>query len=507
MALTPEIQRTPVAGLLFDRSLGHQFKVLTSPSGDYYWKPHLMALLRRCPNLAYFLPGAEFSDSGSKVLFTRFSGNDELLTKTVGLDEPGVKLPESAYSKLQGALAEFKASAGDAGLTPEESRFIAEFRLPDRQQFPGAYRVLKTKWYSSDRLFVLWGLEPGNAGGVPVIKILPGAGNAPSSRPSNGSSASDTSGKPGGVSGASANQPLSSSSSAAAGGAGADVRSAAMAAGAGLAAGLAGGSSGSGAGQGGGAGRGFGTAQDTAFFAYGRRRWRGCLWVLLPLLLLLLLILLLSQCAPTSCSDGAVVAADHEEAKPNKPDPVPHPSPNPPKSPDLPPLKPEAPRKQKWWREEVVPEEKKPRSVQIVPLPRRTPVAPGAFEVYILKPADLIQRPPAAEVHLGLRYHGEGRVKDVTWTLTDGNAQKGEFLDEVVPFNGELVASMEVDVSFVYVDSDGSEREDGFSFRYVLEGEVTFKERVGSSADKRSPAEKEAARQAEQAAKALKKGA
>ena len=76
MALVPEIQRSPVAGLVFDRSLGHQFKALTSPAGEYYWKPHLMALLRRCPNLAYFLPSAEFCDSGARVLFTRFSGND-----------------------------------------------------------------------------------------------------------------------------------------------------------------------------------------------------------------------------------------------------------------------------------------------------------------------------------------------------------------------------------------------------------------------------------------------
>jgi hypothetical protein len=142
-----------------------------------------MAVVRRCQDLTYFLPSAEFSDAGSRVLFTRFSGNDELLTKTVGLDEQGIKMPESTYAKLQEALAKFKSMAGDAGLTPDESRFIAEFRLPDRNQFPGAYRILKTSWYSADRLFVLWGLEPGNERGTPVIKILAGAGNAPSTRP------------------------------------------------------------------------------------------------------------------------------------------------------------------------------------------------------------------------------------------------------------------------------------------------------------------------------------
>jgi hypothetical protein len=507
MALVPEIQRSPVAGLVFDRSLGHQFKALTSPAGEYYWKPHLMALLRRCPNLAYFLPSAEFCDSGARVLFTRFSGNDELLTKTVGLDEPGVKLPESAYSKLQDALAEFKSMAGGPGLTPEESRFISEFRLPDRQQFPGAYRVLKTSWYSSDRLFVLWGLEPGNAGGVPVIKILAGAGNAPSTRPNGNGGLGDAGAKPGASSGSSSAQS-SPPPSPGTGGTRSNG-SAATALGAGLGAGAFGGGVGNGIGSGGAAGGGYGVGEGTKVVTHGRSRWWGCLWLLLPLLLLLLLVLLLSQCAPTSCSDGAVVAPDQKEKKPESVPDTPRykPTPTPPSPPYVPPHKPEEPTKPKWWREEVVPEEKKARSGQFVPLPKRTPLAPGAFEVYIHKPTELIQRPRAVGVHLGLRYHGEGQIKNVTWTLANGVKEQGEFLDELVPFDGYLVASTEIDVAYTYVDANGVEREDGFSFRYSLEGAVTFKEQIGEAEDKRSPEEKEKARKLEKAAEAQRAGA
>jgi hypothetical protein len=507
MALIPEIQRTPVAGLVFDRSLGHQFKALTSPSGEYYWKPHLMALLRRCPNLAYFLPSAEFCDSGAKVLFTRFSGNDELLTKTVGLDEPGVKLPESAYSKLQDALAEFKSMAGGPGLTPEESRFISEFRLPDRQQFPAAYRVLKTSWYSSDRLFVLWGLEPGNAGGVPVIKILAGAGNAPSTRPNGNGAAGDAEGKPGASTGSSSAQSSPPPSPGAGGNR--SNGSAAAALGTGLGAGAIGGGVGSAIGSGAASGGGYGVGDGTTVVTHGRRRWWGCLWFFLLLLLLLLLILLLSQCAPTSCSDGTVAVPDQKDRTYNKTEPKHspspyHPKPYPPSPPEVPPHKPEVPPEQKWWREEVLPEEKKARSGQIAPLPKRTPLAPGAFEVYIHAPTELIQRPRAVGVHLGLRYHGEGQIKNVTWTLADGVKEQGEFLDELVPFDGYLVASTEIDVAYTYVDANGVEREDGFSFRYSLEGAVTFKEQIGEAEDKRSPAEKEKAREAEKGAQGTK---
>ena len=511
MGLAPQIQLTPVAGLVFDRSLGHQFKALTSPSGDYYWKPHLMALIRRCPNLAYFLPSAEFCDSGARVLFTRFSGNDELLTKTIGLDEPGVKLPESAYAKLQAALVEFKSMAGAPGLTPEESRFISDFRLPDRQQFPGAYRVLKTKWYASDRLFVLWGLEPGNAGGVPVIKILAGAGNAPSTRPNGNGGLGDAGAKPGASTGSSSAQ--SSPPPAPGTGGTRSNGSVAAALGAGLGTGLGAGVIASGVGNGirsgGAGGGGYGVGNGTMVVTHGRSRWWGCLWLLLPLLLLLLLVLLLSQCAPTSCSDGAVVTPDRKE---NKPEPVPDtppykPTPTPPSAPYVPPHKPEEPTKPKWWREEVMPEEKKARAGQIIPLPKRTPLAPGAFEVYIHKPTELIQRPRAVGVHLGLRYHGEGRIKNVTWTLADGVKEQGEFLDELVPFDGYLVASTEIDVAYTYVDANGVEREDGFSFRYSLEGAVTFKEQIGEAEDKRTPEEKEKARKLEKAADAQRAGA
>lgn len=131
-------------------------------------------------------------------------------------------------------------------------------------------------------------------------------------------------------------------------------------------------------------------------------------------------------------------------------------------------------------------------------------MAPGAFEVYIHRPTELIQRPRAVGVHLGLRYHGEGQIKNVTWTLSDGVKEQGEFLDELVPFNGDLVASTEIDVAYTYVDANGVEREDGFSFRYVLEGAVTFKEQIGEAEDKRTPAEKEKAREAEKGDKAKK---
>lgn len=507
MSLTPQIQQAPLPGLVFDRGQGHQYRPLTSPSGDFYWKPNLMTVVRRCADLAYFLPSAEFSDAGAKVTFTRFSGNEELLTKTVGLDEPGVKMPESTYAKLQDALAKFKAMANDPGLTPDESRFVTEFRLPDRQQFPAAYRVLKTNWYSSDRLFVLWGLEPGNAGGVPVIKILAGAGNAPSTRPNSNGGLGDAGAKPGASTGSSSGQSSPPPSPGA--GATRSNGSAAAALGAGLGAGAFGGGVGNGNGSGGAAGGGYGVGDGTTVVTHGRSRWRGCLWLLLPLLLLLLLVLLLSQCAPTSCSDGAVVAPDQKEKTPKHTEPVPSqppykPTPTPPSPPDVPPIKPEGPYKEKWWREEVVPEEKKARSGKFVPLPKRTPVAPGAFEVYIHRPTELIQRPRAVGVHLGLRYHGEGQIKNVTWTLSDGVKEQGEFLDELVPFNGDLVASTEIDVAYTYVDANGVEREDGFSFRYVLEGAVTFKEQIGEAEDKRTPAEKEKAREAEKGDKAKK---
>ena len=506
MALIPEIQRTPVAGLVFDRSLGHQFKALTSPSGDYYWKPHLIALLRRCPNLAYFLPNAEFSDSGGRVLFTRFSGNDELLTKTVGLDEPGVKLPESAYSKLQDALAEFKSLAGGPGLIPEESRFISEFRLPDRQQFPGAYRVLKTNWYSSDRLFVLWGLEPGNAGGIPVIKILAGAGNAPSTRQTGERKGDNEQGaKPNGSSNIPPALPVpdgrppkspGSDPSAASGLGAVPVGSGAV---------PHSGSSGVG-------GSAFGNGGSVVVNDRWRR-WRGCLWLLLPLLLLLLLLLLISQCSPTSCSGGDTVGrGKFDERESPEPDrPIYRPKPRDLPKPYVPPVPPLPPRAEtpKWWQEDEAAKDKAKIPDRIDPLPgKRVPVAPGRFEVYIHKPTELIQRPPAADVHLGLRYHGAGKLKDVTWTLSDGAKEEGEFLDELVPFDSSIKASTEIDVTFTYVDVDGVEhKNDGFSFRYTLEGKISFKEQIGGTEDKRTPAQKEAERKVESAKKAVDKGA
>ena len=507
MSLTPQIQQAPVPGLVFDRGQGHHFRPLTSPSGDFYWKPNLMAVVRRCADLAYFLPSAEFSDAGGKVTFTRFSGNEELLTKTVGLDEPGVKMPESTYAKLQDALAKFKAMANDPGLTPDESRFITEFKLPDRHQFPGAYRILKTSWYTSDRLFVLWGLEPSSTGGVPVIKILAGAGNAPSTRQTGERKGdNELGGRPNGSSkippvipvpgGLPPKSPGSDSGSAS-----------------GLGAVPVGSGSGSYSGSSGVAGAAL--ANGGPVVVNDRwRRWRGCLWLLLPLLLLLLLMLLLSQCSPTSCS-GPMPDRDEGVLRdvpryrytvppidpPPEPRPVPQPSPKGPDAPNgtVPP---------KWWQEEDASKDKGKFSDRIDPLPKRVPVTPGRFEVYIHKPTELIQRPPAAEIHLGLRYHGAGKLKDVTWTLSDGAKEEGEFLDELVPFDSSIKASTEIDVTFTYVDADGVEhKNDGFSFRYTVEGKISFKEQIGDAKDKRTPAQKEAERKVESAKKAVDKGA
>jgi hypothetical protein len=95
-------------------------------------------------------------------------------------------------------------------------------------------------------------------------------------------------------------------------------------------------------------------------------------------------------------------------------------------------------------------------------------------------------------------------VKEVTWTLSDGVKEQGEFLDELVPFDRDLVASTEIDVTYIYVDANGVEKEDGFSFRYVLEGKVTFSERITTPEDKRTPAQKEAEREGEKKKKDAK---
>jgi hypothetical protein len=482
MSLSPQIQQAPVPGLVFDRAQGHQFRPLTSPSGDFYWKPNLMTVVRRCADLAYFLPGAEFSDAGCRVVYTRYSGNDELLTKTVGLDEQGVKMPESTYAHLQEALAKFKSMAGDAGLTPDEARFIADFRLPDRNQFPGAYRILKTSWYSSDRLFVLWGLQPGNERSTPVIKILAGAGNAPSTRPQGEYPGErKVGGKPAGPVIPPPVLPIPASRPPKSPGSDTDSSS-------GLGSVPVGSGSGSSSASSGVGGSAFGNGE--AVLVNDRwRRWRSCLWLLLPLLFLFLLLLLLSQCAPTSCSgpDSLKGTAKGFES-PTPPSPLPKKDP-------------------KWWQETKKKDENQsPES--IVPLPKRTPTAPGSFEVYIHKPTELIKRPPAADVHLGLRYHGAGKLKDVTWTLSDGTKVQGELLDELIPFDSGITASAEIDVTFTYVDADGIEhKEDGFSFRYTVEGQIVLKERIGGTEDKRTPAEKEAERKVESAKKAIDKGA
>ena len=432
-----------------------------------------MAVVRRCQDLTYFLPSAEFSDAGSRVLFTRFSGDDELLTKTVGLDEQGVKMPESTYAKLQEALAKFKAMANDAGLTPDESRFISEFKLPDRHQFPAAFRILKTSWYTSDRLFVLWGLEPSSTGGVPVIKILAGAGNAPSTRPQGERPGErEVGGKPAGPVSPPAVVPVPNGIPPKSPGSDSSSASVPVAVPVGSGSGPYSGSSGVG-------GAAFGNGGSVVVNDRWRR-WRGCLWLLLPLLLLLLLLLLLSQCSPTSCT-GQV--PDRKDV-PNGTEPP------------------------KWWQEEGASKDKGKFSDRIDPLPKRVPVAPGRFEVYIHKPTELIQRPPAAEIHLGLRYHGTGKLKDITWTLSDGAKEEGEFLDELVPFDSSIKASTEIDVIFTYVDGDGVEhKNDGFSFRYTVEGKISFKEQIGGAEDKRTPAQKEAERKVESAKKAVDKGA
>lgn len=512
MSLSPQVQQAPVPGLIFDRGQGHQFRPLTSPSGDFYWKPNLMAVVRRCADLAYFLPGAEFSDAGAKVVFTRFSGNDELLTKTVGLDEPGVKMPESTYNKMQEALAKFKAMANDPGFTPDESRFISEFRLPDRHQFPGAYRILKTSWYTSDRLFVVWGLEPSTTGGVPVIKILAGAGNAPSSRLSGERKAEGEQGsKPGGASTVPPVVPIPGGLPPKSPGAdqGAAPIRGAVPVGSGSGAGMGGGAGGNGSATlvAGGVGHGGSVVSEGGW----RRRgcWRGCLWLLLLAFLLGILLLLLSQCTPTGCSDETVrTNGSNPSPAPRKPEyysEKPVPSPERP-SPLPPPSSPSNPTTREWWKEEAQTEEKTSKSGRVMPLDKRKPIAPGKFEVYIHQPTELVQRPPAVGLHLGLRYHGEGQVKGVTWTLADGVKEQGEFLDELVPFDRDLVASTEIDITYTYVDANGVEKEDGFSFRYVLEGKVTFSERITDPEDRRTPAQKEAERKGEREKEAATKG-
>jgi hypothetical protein len=485
MSLSPQIQQAPVPGLVFDRAQGHQFRPLTSPSGDFYWKPNLMAVVRRCADLAYFLPGAEFSDAGCRVVYTRYSGNDELLTKTLGLDEPGVKMPESTYNKLMDALAKFKAMANDAGLTPDESRFITDFKLPDRHQFPGAYRILKTSWYTSDRLFVLWGLEPSSTGGVPVIKILAGAGNAPSTRQTGERKGENDQGaKPNGSSTVPPVIPVPGGlpPKSPAGDQGSGPTRGAVPVG--IAPGSGAGGAGAGALGAGGIGHGGTVVTEEGWSRRGC--WRGCLWLLLFAFLLFLLLLLLSQCTPTGCSDDRELATklstDEVPGKPSY----------------------REPKAQEWWQEETQTEEKKARSGRFTPLEKRKPIAPGRFEVYVHKPAELLQRPPAVGLHLGLRYHGEGQVKEVTWTLSDGVKEQGEFLDELVPFDRDLVASTEIDVTYTYVDANGVEKEDGFSFRYVLEGKVTFSERITTPEDKRTPAQKEAEREGEKKKKDAK---
>jgi hypothetical protein len=485
MSLSPQIQQSPVPGLVFDRAQGHQFRPLTSPSGDFYWKPNLMAVVRRCADLAYFLPGAEFSDAGCRVVYTRYSGNDELLTKTLGLDEPGVKMPESTYNKLMDALAKFKAMANDAGLTPDESRFITDFKLPDRHQFPGAYRILKTSWYTSDRLFVLWGLEPSSTGGVPVIKILAGAGNAPSTRQTGERKGENDQGaKPNGSSTVPPVIPVPGGlpPKSPAGDQGSGPTRGAVPVG--IAPGSGAGGAGAGALGAGGIGHGGTVVTEEGWSRRGC--WRGCLWLLLLAFLLFLLLLLLSQCTPTGCSDDHTpalkVASDEVPGKPSD----------------------RVNKTQEWWQQETQTEEKKARSGQFTPLEKRKPIAPGKFEVYIHKPTELLQRPPAVGLHLGLRYHGDGQVKEITWTLSDGVKEQGEFLDELVPFDRDLVASTEIDVTYTYVDANGVEKEDGFSFRYVLEGKVSFSERITAPEDKRSPAQKEAEREGEKKKKDAK---
>ena len=216
--------------------------------------------------------------------------------------------------------------------------------------------------------------------------------------------------------------------------------------------------------------------------------WRGCLWLLLFAFLLFLLLLLLSRCTPTGCSDDHTpalkVASDEVPGKPSD----------------------RVNKTQEWWQQETQTEEKKAKSGQVTPLEKRKPIAPGKFEVYIHKPTELLQRPPAVGLHLGLRYHGDGQVKEITWTLSDGVKEQGEFLDELVPFDRDLVASTEIDVTYTYVDANGVEKDDGFSFRYVLEGKVSFSERITAPEDKRSPAQKEAVRKGEKAEKADKDG-
>lgn len=484
-------------GLVFDRSKGHQFKVLSSPSGDFYLNPNLMAVVRRCQKLAYFLPSAELSDACGKVVFTRYSGDNELLTKTLGLDEPGAVMPESAYSRLQEAMVIFKAMANDVDLTPDESRFIADFKLPDRRQFPAAYRILKTSWYTPDRLFVLWGLEPSSGGGVPVIKILAGAGNAPSTPPrSTDGMGLDAGARPEvyGSSGA----PLI---------AGATIPERVA-------------------------------SDDVGGTIEGGRSWRGCLWLLLPLILLLL-VLLFTQCVPVACSDRSQVSnrvfddkpksadgptlvpdltpAPAPEPKPTPaPGPKPMPEPGPERMPEPAPSPKDKPKEEalrkkadelpppKWWHAQPDHEEKKTRNGRVMPLPKRQPKSSGSFEVYIHEPTDFIQRPPAAGVHLGLKHHGDGQIKDVTWTLSDGVKEHGEFLDELVPFDRDLIASTEIDVTYTYVDANGVESTDGFSFRYVLQGKVTFSEQIGAADDKRTPAEREDGRKKKKDEKAQK---
>jgi len=502
--LKPLLQKNP-PGLVFDRALGHDFKPCLTSSGQMFWASHLMALIRRCPELAIFLPAAEFTNGGGKVIFSRYSGDEELLSQTVALGEGGATMPEAAFQKLQAGLAKFKELATQPGLNPDEARFIQEFKLPDSNGFPSAYRILKAPWYTSDRIFVLWGLEPSTAAETPVIKIVAadrrGEQSAAPPRPT---------GAPGGLLGGVLGALRTASSSTASRGTStSDSRPGT-------------------------------TANDTNS---GRSRWAGCLRSLLVLLLLLLLLFALAQCV-SSCSDGqsnglGVSSVDsggpsqrQNPPAPDNPPPAPLPdrekplpSPAPAPGPDQTPKpepKPEDPKPvplpykppvphdpaPPWWKPLPQPQNRG-GPYRIFPDPSKPdPRAPGQFEVYIVKPAELIQRPPAADVHLGLRYNGPGSVSDIIWHLPDGTAQKGPTLDELVPFDRNLTAASEIWISFTWIDENGTAHpNDGFGFWYVMEGEIKFKERIEANPDSLTPDQRKMEQEKDAAKKALDKGA
>lgn len=139
------------------REAGGYYKVRSYHGGGEFFQPENAQVILQ--SLGEFLPRAVErvgSDGRLEIFYQHLSNGHDVCSSTASLDS-GVNVPKSEITRLEAAIAQFKAKENDSGTDPTKREIIRAFRLPSPQKDPELYRLYGSG--GNRRLLVLWGVE------------------------------------------------------------------------------------------------------------------------------------------------------------------------------------------------------------------------------------------------------------------------------------------------------------------------------------------------------------